>query len=368
MYEGHHRKLEQYFVADGPRTCCSLWQPAMFVEDCCLSNAGLFGPLVGPLRLQEAPMRKNSTRSFQLEAVENRRMMAGDVAVAFDGQLMDIRGDALANQFAINQNLAGTTITVVGQNGTLINGLPSVAFANALGISKLDIRGEDGDDRVTINRLRIAGDVNADLGVNLLGRDVMAVNNSTIDGSLFAYGGLENDTINLTNTTVALDATIDLAEGAGRSNITNASILGAATFVGGEGNDVFNSNGMTIGLELKLETKQGDDIVSYLASSASIFNASTDIGADRVTVDGFTTAEDFVVETGDGNDTVTLNAVASSKNLSVNLDSGNDRLNVSNSSAAEDAVLKGGAGTDTLLDTGLTGGVKKEVIEFEVLL
>lgn len=313
-------------------------------------------------------MRKNRTNSFQLEAVEGRRMLAGDVAVTFDGQLMDIRGDALANQFAINQNLAGTSITVVGQNGTLINGLPSVAFPGAIGISKLDVRGEEGDDRVTINRLRIAGDVNVDMGINLPGRDVLNVNNSSIDGSLFAYGGSEADTINLTGSTVALDAIIDLAEGAGRSAATNSSVFGSATFIGGEGNDVFSSNGLTVGLEMKVETKQGDDNLNYQASSAALAGFMTDQGADRVSVNGFTTAQDFTVETGDGNDIVTLNAVASSGNFNVNLDNGNDRLTVGNSSAALDAVLKGGSGTDTLDDNGLTGGTKKEVIEFEVLL
>jgi hypothetical protein len=314
-------------------------------------------------------MRSNrkTLSSFTLEGIESRRMLSGNVAVAFDGQLLDVRGDALGNQFAINQNLAGA-ITVVGQNGTLINGLPSVRFANGLSIEKLDIRAEEGDDRVTINSLRIAGDVNADMGINLAGRDTFVVNNSSIEGNLFGYGGFDADTINLNGTTVFGDATIDLAEGAGRSNAANSTINGSATFVGGEGADVFSSNGLTVGLELKIETKEGNDTINYGNSSASIASIVTDLGADRVTFNTFSSAQDFVVETGDGNDVVSLTSVNALGNLSVNLDSGNDSLTVASSSAGLDAVLKGGAGVDTLSDQGLTGGTKKEVIEFEVLL
>lgn len=309
--------------------------------------------------------RSTSSSSYAtFQPIESRRLLSGNVAVAFDGQLLDVRGDELNNNAVITQALNGA-ITITGQNGTLINGLPSVRFANGLAIETLDVRMEGGDDRLTINRLNIAGDVNADMGVNLLGRDTVAINNSSIQGSLFAFGGRDLDTINVSGTTVFGDVTIDLAEGAGRSTVTNSTFNGSANLVGGEGNDAFNATGMTVGLELKLDTKEGSDTVNYSSSSASIANISTGLGVDLIRVAGFSSAEDFVVEAGDGNDLANLSGVSALKNLVVNMDSGNDILTVASSSAGQDAILVGGAGVDRLTDLGLTAGVKKEVVEFE---
>jgi hypothetical protein len=306
------------------------------------------------------------TAHKMLETVESRRLLSGNVAVAFDGQQLEVVGDNLGNNVVISQSLAGA-ITVSGQNGTLINGLPSVRFAQGLGLEKFDVRMEGGEDRVTINRVNVAGDLNVDLGLNVAGRDTLSISNSTFQGNVFAYGGRDLDTINMTGSTVFGDAIIDLAEGSGRSTLNASTIQGSLTLVGGEGADVFNSNGLTVGLALNVDAKQGNDVVNYANGSAQIANFNMDAGADRVTVSNYSTMEDFNVDAGDQNDIVTLTGIASSKNLLVNLGSGNDVFSVSGSSAAEDVVVIGGAGTDRITDRGLTGGIKKEVLEFEVI-
>lgn len=304
---------------------------------------------------------------FSLDGLESRRLLSGNVSAAFDGQLLDIRGDNLGNQIAISQDLAGA-ITVVGQDGTLVNGRPSVTFLNGANIEKLDLRMEAGDDRVLIDRLRVAGDLNADLGINRVGNDFLAVNQSTFEGNFSAYGGRDFDIFDLTGTTVFGDVTIDLAEGAGRSTVTDTSIQGSATFIGGEGGDVFTSNFLTVGLDLKVETKEGNDSVSLADGSALSLGITTDRGADQVILSRFVSAEDVAVETGAGNDSVNFTSVQAGKNIKVNLDAGNDRMTVVASSAGEDAILEGGAGIDTLTDLGLTAGKVKEIKEFEVLL
>jgi hypothetical protein len=311
-------------------------------------------------------MRFNRRSHVSFQPVEPRRMLSGNVDVAFDGQLLDVRGDNLNNNIVIAQQLSGA-IVVTGQFGTLINGLPSVRFANGLSIEKLDVRMEGGDDRVAINRLNLAGDLNADLGINSLGRDTLVVNNSTIQGNLFGFGGFDTDTINVNGTTVFGDAIIDLAEGSGRSTVNNSTFNGSATFVGGEGADVFNAIEMTVGLSLNVDAKQGADVINHSLGSAMLAAYNTDLGADRITLSDLTILEDLIVESGGDNDTVSITSVNSGKNLVVNLDSGNDTLTVASSSAGQDAILVGGAGVDRLVDLGLTGGTKKEVIEFEIL-
>lgn len=313
---------------------------------------------------QEVVMK--SMRRSVVENLETRRMFSGNVAVAFDGQLLDVRGDELGNNISINQSAAGV-ITVVGSNGTLINGLPSVRFANGASIEQLSVRMEGGGDRVTLNRLNTASDVNIDLGISGVDRDTLVVNRSVINGSLFAYGGGGSDTINLANTFVGLDATIDHAEGAGRSVITAMDVLGSATWIGGEGADVLSATGFSVGLEMKIETKEGNDQVTLVGSSTAIAGISTDAGADRVTIRDFLTRQDLSVETGVDNDVVTLERVFSSKNLLVNLDAGNDLLTVLGASATEDAIVVGGSGVDRIVGgSSLFGGIKREVTEFEL--
>ena len=47
------------------------------------------------------------SRGLRLETLEDRKMMAGDVAVALEGQLMTIHGDNLANQTVAAQDAVG---------------------------------------------------------------------------------------------------------------------------------------------------------------------------------------------------------------------------------------------------------------------
>jgi hypothetical protein len=102
--------------------------------------------------------------------------------------------------------------------------------------------------------------------------------------------------------------------------------------------------------------------------AALLLGINTDIGADTVSLSGIDVAEDLGVFTGPGADSVLMMDVVSLKNIIVSVDSENDRVAGTAVSAALDAVFEGGAGSDRFEDYGITGGVKKDVKEFEVFL
>ncbi|MCU0713951.1 MAG: hypothetical protein MUC43_17975, partial [Pirellula sp.] len=76
-------------------------------------------------------MGRDHRNRLGFESLERRALMAGDVFVAIEGELLRVEGDNLANQVTLAQTSTGDLV-VSGQNGTTINGLPSVRFARAV--------------------------------------------------------------------------------------------------------------------------------------------------------------------------------------------------------------------------------------------
>lgn len=142
-------------------------------------------------------MRRN-TFSPRLETLDGRVVPAGLVTAELSGGDLFITGDSLGNEVRVAQAANGT-VTVTGQNGTLINGLTSVTFANAV-LNKIEANMEAGNDVLTIARATVAGDI-------LVQMD---------DG---------NDRVVATNVSAGLDA----------------------IFIGGAGIDVLDDNGITGG-------------------------------------------------------------------------------------------------------------------------
>jgi hypothetical protein len=312
----------------------------------------------------------SQTRKFRrlnVESLEGRKLMAGDVAVALEGQLLTLRGDNLSNQVVVAQNAAGT-VSISGQNGTTINGLAAVRLVNPQ-LNQLDIRMEGGDDSVILRGVTVANDLFVDLGS---GNDRLSspqLTPITVGARATIEGGLGNEVIRLDGITVREDLTIEGGLGTLNLNLNAGAVDKLLTIVGDDANDSVSLTGVRVGDALSIETKGGADIVSLidvLAFSAIINTDSNSVGADRVTLNRVTTIEDIGIFTGDGNDVVALTDVTSGKSLTVSLDSGNDSFSGTRVSVAEDAVFEGGAGIDSFTDRGISGGIKKDVKEFEV--
>lgn len=315
---------------------------------------------------------KNSAknlRKIRLESLESRQLMAGDVVVALEGSLLTVAGDDFDNQISLTRTLAGDVV-VAGQNGTLINGLPSVRFPR-VELNALEVRMEGGNDTVVLRGLQIANDANVDLGAGNDRLTAPATAASTIGGNLSVLGSEGNDIVQLSGVVVRENLNIDGGIGALNATLANATIDKVMTIIGDEADDVVSVTGSSIGLDAMIETKGGSDRVTLTDVNAWLLSINTDsngaVGLDQVTLNRVSTVEDLGIFTGAGNDTVRLTDVTSGKSIVVSMDSGNDRLIATRVQAAVDAIFEGGAGVDTLENFGISAGVTRELKEFEVV-
>lgn len=314
-------------------------------------------------------MGLNHRQRLGFESLERRALMAGDVFVAIEGELLRVEGDNLANQVTLSQTSTGDLV-VSGQNGTTINGLPSVRFVRPA-INAAEIRMEGGDDAVVLRGLQLANDLFVDLGAGNDRLTSPAAAPISVGANASIYGEAGNDTVQLNRVKVFEDLYIDGGIGVLSATVTDASIDKSVIIVGDEANDSVSVIGSTIGLDLSIETKGGSDTVrvSQLQALSLFINTDSNgaIGRDVVNISNASIVEDIGVFSGAGDDIVRLTDTSSNK-VTVSLDQGNDRLEATNVVAATDIIFEGGAGFDILLETDVFASIFRDYKEFERIL
>jgi hypothetical protein len=295
---------------------------------------------------------------------------SGQVAATVEGSLLVVAGDNLNNQIVVSQTAAGDVV-VTGQAGTLVNGLASVRFPR-LQLNAAELRMGGGNDVVTLRSLRIANDLYVNLGAGADRIVAPAAAPTTIGANLAVEAAEGNDVVRLEAAIVGGDLFVDGGLGTLNANLAGNTVGFVTQVIGDDANDVVTLTSHISGDLVAVESKGGSDRITMTGVDSLLLGINTDanglIGLDTVSLMDISTAEDIGVFTGPGNDLVMMVNVASAKNLTVSVDEGNDRVSGSAVSAAVDAVFEGGAGTDTFEDYGVTGGVKLEVKEFEILL
>ncbi|WP_254512328.1 beta strand repeat-containing protein [Anatilimnocola floriformis] len=203
-----------------------------------------------------ATARRQTTRRqfLQLEQLEERSVLAGNVTIMEAGGIVTMLGDNADNQVTVT--LSGTNGAVItGQNGTTItNGLTGAKgstqnvanFATFLNVNMLG-----GNDSLTFNgsttqQLRVSSASLINLGE---GNDTLRFNNFSAAGGLIVYGGGGDDTVEGLKST---DSTVNgglrvngvtvLNLGNGNDNLTLRNSAFNKSFVadGGLGNDKFD--------------------------------------------------------------------------------------------------------------------------------
>ncbi len=300
--------------------------------------------------------------ALRMESLENRIALAGDVVAALEGSLLVVAGDNLANELSITQNAAGD-VTLLGLNGTTVNGLSSLTLANPL-LNSAEIRMEGGNDKLTVTGLRTSTDLNIDLGAGNDAANVVA----NAGGNLSVKGEVGNDTVTVRGTRVGIDLNVEMGTGTANVNLRNSNIGGNTTVITDVLNDRVTAANLRMGGDLSIETKEGADNVQASLITARSFTAITDKGADIVTATDVRVSDDVNVETSTGDDRVTLTRVSAGNSVKVNTDGGNDLVVATIVSAAVDAIFAGGDGFDTFDNNGVTAGAVFEFKEFELLL
>jgi hypothetical protein len=290
--------------------------------------------------------------------------VANNVEARLEGSLLVVEGDSAANNIVVSQAVNGT-IVVRGNNGTTVNGLPSVRFLQ-VALNAAEIRMEGGDDILVLSRLSPANDLFVNLGQ---GNDRLTSSQpATVGANVGIEGDVGTDIIRLSSLVVFEDLYIDGGVGVSNITLSNIAVGKGITVTTDLLNDRVSLADTMAADVISLETKGGNDRISVERTEALGLAINSDEGADLVTVTDFEALEDVGVFTGAQNDDVLLVNVTSGKSLTVSVDSGSDYVLGNNVVVVEDAVFEGGAGFDEIEDLGISGGQKKDIKEFESFL
>ena len=253
-------------------------------------------------------------------------MLAGDVQIIDDGNILTIVGDAQANQISVTRadngafTISGTDTTIGGSSDAfttttgrhqyltiaMYGGNDEVTITNASLAQHISYSGGDGDDRLTT----VGADSLYFRGEGGAGNDVFDLNMTTRK-SFYLYLGDGNDTVAVESAS------------AGR----NFKVFGEA------GNDTFVSSSLQVGRKFEINLGNGDDTLLF---------AGTTTAGKRTNID-----------LGDGNDLLSFrpDLTDGSINLrskaSIDLGSGNDTADFTVNTGIVRARLNGQAGTDT---------------------
>jgi hypothetical protein len=197
--------------------------------------------------------RRRSFRSFSLELLEDRRLLAGDVTAQIVRGDLVIRGDNADNGITITAGSVAGTIVVSGVSAggaaTNVNGTANGTVTLSGFTDDFKVKMKGGNDTVTIN------------GV-------------TIRDSLKLKLGKGNDTATLASVTVLDDAKIKAKRGDDSVAITN-SVFEELGVKMGRDNDALSIGGTTVRDKTKLKGGKGANSLTT-GSGNALANSVTD--------------------------------------------------------------------------------------------
>ena len=255
--------------------------------------------------------------AFDLEQLEDRQMLAGDVSVFLSDGTLHLEGDNASNRVQIVSD--GLTTTISGQ-GTSINGdSDSVSFSNDL-IYNFNIHMDDGNDQLTMiaeNEFGTGFSSNFSSYISMgdgNDRVQMIANNSSGRGFAADYWEIFTGRGN------------DRIEFEANNDLSDLPLEGD-----GESSFGFDISQMYIG------TSSDNDRVSFEANNGeftggyrfSYLNVQTSSGNDRVEFSADNTGESVGFSIGqEFNDPEVSANNFSNNGWNINTSSGNDRVNI----------------------------------------
>lgn len=204
-----------------------------------------------------------------IEALEDKRLLAGDVTVSLvEGSLL-IQGDAASNGVAVSTGDAPDTYIVsglvAGDGDTSINGM--FDRVEVSGVTEgIAMRLAEGDDIANLVRANVRGSVAIAAG---MGNDHV-----NIGGPMFSVADM--------NTHIRGHVAVDLNEGNDSLRVGNALIGRGLAANGGPGDDDMAIVGSRLRGVVGLHTGEGADHVSITETQARFVRLGTGAGADEV--------------------------------------------------------------------------------------
>ncbi|MEW4529362.1 hypothetical protein [Maioricimonas sp. JC845] len=178
-------------------------------------------------------------KRLNAERLEERVLLAGNVAISVVGTTLGLTGDAAANDISVTT--AGGQLTLSANNGTTFVGGPGVA-ALAPFVVATDFSTFVTLNNVFVNALATLPFVTVDIDMQG-GNDTVSVESTTVGGNVVIDMGAGNDLLRMDQTTVGGDFTANFGDGADRAIATfntwgdNLGPLEAINVNMGAGND-----------------------------------------------------------------------------------------------------------------------------------
>ena len=198
---------------------------------------------------------------FNVESLECRKMLAGDVSVEVTGGGdLRIRGDNLDNNISIENSFFSSGLIITGIDGTTVNGQESVIISGVTDDFVINMRGGDdtvqirseptsrfmavpddvnfrsgsGNDILTMDRVLVGDDVRVNTGS---GADVAILHKTTAE-DVRANMGADKDVFEIVFSNIHDDVVVNGGSGGDGFGIrdTNADVV---KMVGGAGDDIF---------------------------------------------------------------------------------------------------------------------------------
>lgn len=346
-------------------------------------------------------MRRKPTRTaLQLESLETRQALAGDVTVFAIGDTLHIRGDSADNGLVIYSSSAGVlNVTGINQGGstTTVNDSSTHAFT---GINNLIVTLGGGNDALVITDAAFAGSLTIQTGE---GNDAIGLGEFTDEDDLFddavdslvgaltidnslvmVTGGGHNAIVAQNMTAKALtaimengDDTIRLlhhGEEGDSDYVPGVNIAGALsvslgeghniahfdgvtakylTLIGGNGIDEIDLDNLTLGREATINARDGANKIDIDTLSARSLLISTGLGNDDIELEDVTVRKSLNIHDNYGDDTIQLEDITA-RTAGIYSGAGNDTITVRDATLSSKLIASTGIGNDTLTIENLT--------------
>lgn len=327
-------------------------------------------------------MSRSRKCRLNLESLEARQMMAGDVDATLAGGTLTISGDGLGNGLAIHNSSPGTvTVRGLSQAGsaTTIDGQATANFTN---VKNILVSLNGGDDQLVLTDLSLKGSVNV-----LLGEGADNVGLGNFDDS---HGLFDNAVDSLTGElAIQGNLTIGLGEGSNTLVARGVTVGKLSTISAGSGTDLFEFEddgtigqpgyvpAFNAGKGLTLTTGNGantmrfrgatlQNLIMPLGSSTDIVSLENVNVAKNVLITGLDGANEYHftgieaksidIISGSGGDEYELEDLILTKSLRIIDALGDDVLNLDDSTAKSVELIMGGGEDDIILDNVTLSG------------
>lgn len=265
----------------------------------------LFGPRGCSLRNLKS--RRRPAALCELQALEDRTLLSGNVSAQIANGTLNITGDSANNSVEIN--VSGGNLVVTGLDSTKINGAASFTLATG--------------------SATFAGTVNVQLGSG--------------DDSFYVTDG------------VTLTGTLQLIDGLGVTTLglRGLTLNGGLSISTGQGNDSLSLEDTTITGSVGISTAGGVDLVSFLTTTINGgVSINTGDGADNVIFDQSHFGGGLTLDAGSENDSILLRQSTVGGNLLVIGRTGDDYINLQDVTVGGRTWIFGLRGDDTIVVNG----------------